>query len=233
MARRAGCLFLAGVGGRRPVSRRSLDSQMREISPAESMSADEFLSLARAPVQERARQIRTQKREGSRPRPSASLVDRSALLTPKLRARILDAVAALVDENLFGRSEMCIQFAGLLQHALVHLDLPARTVVGWAIYYSGGREISRWKHAWVRVGAEVIDGNVDCLFENPMVPQAVHIAPYWGPIAETPADRRLREDHGRKLPPDDDVSEVWWPELSASLDAISIEAVEQPLGADG
>ena len=197
------------------------------------MSADEFLSLAPAPVQERAQQIRAQKIDGARPRPSARLVDRSALLTPGRRAKILDAVAALVDENLFGRSEMCIQFAGLLQRALVHLDLPARAVVGWAIYYSGGREIFRWQHAWVRVGEEVIDGNVDSLFENPTVPQTVDVAPYWGPIAETPADRRLRADHGQELPSDNDVSEIWWPELRASLDAISIEGVEQPPGADG
>ena len=211
----------------------AFDPQMREISPAENMSADEFLSLAPPQVQERARQIRAQKRERSRPRPSTRLVDRSALLTPELRAKIVDAVAALVDENLFGRSEMCIQFAALLQRALAHLGLPARTVVGWAIYYSGGREIFRWEHAWVRVGTEVIDGNVDSLFENPMVLPAVDVAPYWGPILETPADRRLREDHGRELPPDNDVSDIWWPELHASLDAISTEGVEQPPGADG
>jgi len=197
------------------------------------MSVEEFLSLAPLPVQKRARQIRAQKRDGTRSRPSSRLVDRSALLTQELRATILDAVAALVDENLFGRSEMCIQFAGLLQRALVHLNLPARAVAGLATYYSGGHEIFRWQHAWVRVGKEVIDGNVDSLFENPMVPQAVHVAPYWGPILDTPNDRRLREDHGRELPPDNDVSEIWWPELRASLDAISIKGAEQPPGADG
>lgn len=205
------------------------DPQMREISPAENMSADEFLIFAPAPAQERARQIRVQKREGARPRPSARLVDRSVLLTLEFRAKILDAVAALVDENLFGRSEMCIQFAGLLQRALVHLDLPARTVVGWAIYYSDRREIFRWQHAWVRVDEEVIDGNVDSLFENPIIPQAVDVAPYWGPIAETPADRKLCEDHGRNLPPDNDVSEIWWPELRASLDTISIKGSNKHL----
>ncbi len=145
----------------------------------------------------------------------------------------MDAVAALVDENLFGRSEMCIQFAALLQRALAHLGLPARTVVGWAIYYSDGHEIFRWKHAWVRVGREVIDGNVDSLFENPTVPPAVNVAPYWGSISETPADRRLREDHGRALPADNDVSDIWWPELRASLDQMLREGVEQPPGADG
>ena len=206
---------------------------MREISPAENMSADDFLRLAPVQVQERALRIRAQKEDGARPRPSASLKDLSTLLTRELRARLLDAVATLVDENLFGRSEMCIQFADLLHRALVHLHLPARAVIGWAIYYSGGQEIFRWQHGWERVGGEVIDGNVDSLFENPMVPPTVSVAPYWGPITKTPADRRLREDHGRGLPPDRDVLEIWWPELLAWLDATLMEGVEQPPGADG
>ncbi|MFQ5925908.1 MAG: hypothetical protein ACE5MH_00545, partial [Terriglobia bacterium] len=140
------------------------------------------------------------------------------LLTRELRAKLLDAVAELVDENLFGRSEMCIQFADLLHRALRHLHLPARPVVGQAIYYSGGQEIFRWQHTWVRVGKEVIDGNVDSLFENPVVPAAVNVAPYWGPIEKIPRDRRIREEHGRELPPDKDVSTIWWPELRAWLD---------------
>jgi hypothetical protein len=203
-------------------------TRMREISPADNMSADEFLRLAPPEVQVCARDIRAEKGAGSRPRPSARLVDRSALLTAELRSRVVDAVAVLVDENLFGRSEMCLQFAALLQRALAHLGLSARGVVGNATYYSGGREIFRWEHAWVRVGAEVIDGNVDSLFENPMVPSAVDIAPYWGPISETPPDRRLREDHGRQLPADGDVSDIWWPELRAWLDKEFPKAAAQP-----
>ena len=215
-----------------PGGTNTVNPQMREISPTENMSANEFLSLGPPPVQERARQIRTQKSQGSRPRPSARLVDRSAILTSVLRTKILDAVAALVDENLFGRSEMCIQCAALLQRSLAHLGLPARAVVGTAIYYSGGREIFRWEHAWVRVGGEVIDGNVDSLLENPKVPPAVDVAPYWGPISGTPADRRLRVDRGRELPTDNDVSDIWWPELRASLDAICTERLEHPLQPD-
>jgi hypothetical protein len=47
------------------------------------------------------------------------------------------------------------------------------------IYYGAdGEEIFRWQHAWVRIGNEVIDGNVDCLAENPLVPKAVSVAPY-------------------------------------------------------
>jgi hypothetical protein len=70
----------------------------------------------------------------------------------------------------------------------------------------------------VRVGEEVIDGNVDSLIENPMVPKQVRILPYWGPITEVPKDRRLRENHGVALPPDVDVEGSWWPELKAWID---------------
>jgi hypothetical protein len=48
---------------------------------------------------------------------------------------LLDAIAALVDENLGGRSDMCQQFADLLNRALTHLNFPSRPVVGWAIYF--------------------------------------------------------------------------------------------------
>ncbi len=86
--------------------------------------------------------------------------------------------------------------------------------MGTAIYYDAkGHEIFRWKHAWVRIGEEVIDGNVDSLWENPLVPTQVRVLPYWGPLPEMPADRRLREEHGIRLPHDTDVDEIWWPDL--------------------
>lgn len=191
---------------------------MREISPAQNLSANEFMESCPW-LRKMVEEIRCQKKSNSRPLPSAMLVDRSELLTPKHRRILLDAVAAFVDENLTGRSDMCLQFADLLQRALLHLKFPARAAVGMAMYFSpAGEEIHRWHHAWVRVGKEVIDGNVDSLFENPLVPTAVKAAPYWGLITETPQDRRLREDHSMSLPPDDDVSKVWWPDLRKWLD---------------
>ena len=81
------------------------------------------------------------------------------------RMAVVDTVARLVDRNLSGRSDMCMQFADLLHRALRHLHLPARAVLGKCIYYLDSREIFRWDHAWVRVGYEVIDGNVDILSE--------------------------------------------------------------------
>ena len=179
---------------------------------------DEYLKLVPA-IKPLVAEIRRQKESGERLRPSASVIDRSRMLTGEARAKLLDKVAALVDENYAGRSEMCQQFADLLHRALTHLQFPARGVVGMAIYNDPkGKEIFRWEHAWVRVGEDVIDGNVDCLAENPMVPKAVRVSPYWGPISAVPFDRRLRENHGAKLPDDVDVDEVWWPELKAWIE---------------
>jgi hypothetical protein len=142
------------------------------------------------------------------------LIDNSAIMTKTSRSKLLDAVAAMVDENYVGRAEMCLQFAVLLHNALSHLKFPSRPILGWAIYYDPkGEEIFGWRHAWVRVGCEVIDGNVDCLVENPLVPKAVSIAPYWGLITKVPPDRHLREDRGAVMPADVDVDNTWWPEL--------------------
>jgi hypothetical protein len=191
---------------------------MREISPAINASADEFLETLPSHAKLLVTEIRRQKQAGERLRPSSTLLDRSTLLTKAQREKLLDKVAALVDENLAGRSEMCLQFADLLYRALLHLRFPARPALGWAIYFApDGQEIFRWQHAWVRIGNEIVDGNVDSLSENPMVPKTVKIAPYWGPIAEVPSDRRLRAEHGDSLPPDGDVSGIWWPELKSWL----------------
>jgi hypothetical protein len=192
---------------------------MREISPLSGISVDGYVKMLPAEARRIVEEIRRQKREGTRQRPSATLIDRSAVMTKPMRDKLLDAVAALVDENYVGRAEMCLQFAALLDRALSHLKFPSRPVIGTAIYYGAkGEEVWRWQHAWVRVGNEVIDGNVDCLVENPLVPKAVSVAPYWGPITEVPTDRRLREEHGSALRPDVDVDHIWWPELREWID---------------
>ena len=192
---------------------------MREISPAVNVSVDDYVEVLPPEAKRIVEEIRRQKREGVRQRPSVTLIDRSAILTKTIRDRLLDAVAALVDENYAGRSEMCLQFAALMHRALRHLSFPSRPAVGTAIYYGvKGEEIWRSQHAWVRIGDEVIDGNVDCLAENPLIPKTVSAAPYWGPITDVPPDRRLREEHGSVLEPDVDVDSIWWPELQQWLD---------------
>jgi hypothetical protein len=163
--------------------------------------------------------IRQEKADKVRAMPSSELIDQSQTLTSARRREILDKVASLVDENLCGRSEMCLQFADLLYRALLHLNIPARPAPGDAIYFdSSGRELFRWQHAWVRIGDEVVDGNVDSIVENPVVPAAVRVRPYWGAVRTIPSDRRLREQQGARLEPDDDVLNIWWPELRVWLD---------------
>jgi hypothetical protein len=76
---------------------------MREISPAQNLSAEEYLVHLPPPFRALVRDIRAQKESGQRPRSSTGLVDRSA---------------ALGDENLTGRADMCLQSSMLLQRAL-------------------------------------------------------------------------------------------------------------------
>ena len=168
---------------------------MREISPAPGISVDDYIARvvpnAHKPL---IAEVRRQKVAGLRRVPSATLIDKSTLLTMEARASVLDQVAKLVDENYVGRGEMCLQFADLLNRGLNKLGLPARAIVGKAIYYDPkGTEIFRWNHAWVRIGDEIVDGNVDSIPENPMVPKTVQVFPYWGPVRETPSDRKLQE----------------------------------------
>jgi hypothetical protein len=194
-------------------------SAFREISPAINASVAEYFSTLPPVFQDVVRRIRQEKVNGTRPTPSSSLIDASHLLSSQERRGLLDAVARLVDENLSGRSDMCQHFADLLSRALQHLRFPARLISGTAIYFdAGNQELFRWPHAWVRVGKEVIDGNVDSLFENPVMPNAVKVRPYWGPVSQIPADRRLRENHGATLQSEADVTNIWWPDLKQWLE---------------
>jgi hypothetical protein len=69
---------------------------------------------------------------------------------------------------------------------------------------------------------------VDILHENPSVPTGLIIPPYWGDIAGTPPDRKLREDRTKTYPPDDsDIPTTWWPELRDWLDVANIERNER------
>src|SRR6185312_17226029 len=178
---------------------------MREISPSSSHDCEEFLRLASPMATQIAQQIREQKRLGARPLPSAAFIDQSNILQAAQRAKLLDHVAVLVDENLFGRSEMCEQFAALLAKSLHLLGHPAQVASGECSYFRDGVVAFTWQHYWVRIGAEVIDANTDCLTENPAVPTGICPRPYWGPIRNTPQDRRLRGQVMSNMPYDADV----------------------------
>ena len=190
---------------------------MREISPSTSHSCEEFLRIAPPMAVPLVQQIREQKQKGTRPVPSTTVIDQSCLLQATQRAKLLDRVAMLVDENLFGRAEMCEQFATLLAKALQLVGLPAQVATGQCSYFCNSRVVFTWQHFWVRVGPEVIDANTDCLTENPVVPTGIVPRPYWGAIQNTPPDRRLRGQSLSNMPHDIDVETIWWPELKAWL----------------
>lgn len=191
---------------------------MREISPAENMSVEEYIQLLPNESLKIIEKIRQEKNSENRPVPSSNLIDKSKLLDPNIRCKLIDKVALLVDENLGGRSEMCIQFAILLNRALEYLNIPSKVRMGIAMYFNSGKEIFRWQHSWVRIEDEVVDCNIDILYENPMVPTSVNVKPYWGPIKLSPRDRRLREDRNIPIPEDTDVENIWWPELNEFID---------------
>ncbi|HEY9684079.1 MAG TPA: lasso peptide biosynthesis protein [Oculatellaceae cyanobacterium] len=186
---------------------------MRIVTDVVGLSFDEI--LPKLPPEKRAfvQLVLERRKTRTRPKPSKKLLDRSTLLSAQKRARLIDQVASLVDENMYGRSNLCFQFAELIQKALTHSGLPAKAVVGMARYLDRQETmLFEWKHAWVECGDEVIDGNVDILSENPFVPRTVSVRPYWGRLSELPKDRTL-EPLRLSLPYDNDVETKWWPDL--------------------
>jgi hypothetical protein len=193
-----------------------MQKKKREISPALNATVDEYVSMVPPLVQGIISRIRAEKESDSRSRPSTSLIDKSAMFTPRKRAALLDRVAELVDENVAGRSDMCLQYAKLLSLALNHLGFNSHAVTGAATYFNArGKRVFDWQHGWVRIGKEVIDGNTDSISENPLVPSRVSAPPYWGSIADAPA--RSYQQAGY-VEDDPDVLNVWWPELRDWLD---------------
>jgi hypothetical protein len=193
-----------------------MHQKKREISPALNMTVDEYVSVVPSPLKGIISRIRAEKESDSRSRPSTSLIDRSAMFTPGKRAALLDKVAEFVDENVAGRSDMCLQYAKLMSLALNHLGFNSHAVTGTATYFNAkGKSVFDWPHGWVRVGKEVIDGNTDSITENPCVPSRVSAPPYWGSIADAPARRYQQAGY---VEDDPDVLNVWWPELRDWLD---------------
>jgi len=158
------------------------------------------------------KKLRKQKRKGIRPKPSIRLIDESSILDEKFRKKLLNKVAELVDERLFGRNEMCKQFAVLMERSLNELGYNANAVIGTASYDNG----YEWEHSWVLVEGEIIDGNADSMQENPMVPKNMKPHSYWGPKERLPSDRSFKVTTEQNEP-DPDIEEYWWPELKAWL----------------
>ena len=148
------------------------------------MHVDDWFKRLPSEVRAVVEEIRRQKREGGRSRPSVTLMDRSALMTKPIRGQLLDAVACLVDENYAGRAEMCIQFAALLHRALSQLKFPSRPVVGIAIYYGararGSISMETCGYARCALAMRLLMAMSIRPPENPLVPKSVSVAAYSG-----------------------------------------------------
>lgn len=191
----------------------------REISPAENLSVKEYIKKMKGvdpSFSKVLKRIREEKHQGKRLMPSSSVIGECDVLTLDQRKHLLDKIASLVDENLFRRSEMCIQFASLLEKSLNKLGINAKSISGKAEYRYGNDNWFSWDHAWVTIDDSIIiDGNTDSMRENLMVPNEVSPFPYWGLIDNLPDDRRYFPSNST-IQPDSDV-EMWWQDLKAYI----------------
>lgn len=144
-------------------------------------------------IDEILKKITQEKGSGNRSKPSEKLVSGKSKLSDKLRRELLDIIAEIVDQNPFGRSDMCVYFAILLRDALIKWGLSAKAILGKATYFSSDQKFT-WDHGWVIFDNELIDGNVDSMIENPMIPDNIHPSNYWGLIDELPKDRKFDID---------------------------------------
>jgi len=149
--------------------------------------------------------INNQKSSGTRPHPSIRVISMGEVPSEKIRKTLLDICAQLVDENWAGRSEMCIYFAVLMRNALSKIGIDASVHIGEAKYISSDKSFT-WDHAWVTYDDYIIDGNVDSMIENPMIPIGIDPDPYWGPINILPKDRNFKSN--RILLPKNDTTEL-------------------------
>jgi len=152
--------------------------------------------------------------------PSQSLNEGpSGNFSVEFRRALADKVAALVDENITGRSDMCMQYAALMALALEHLDVKATAMVGQATYMGAKR--FTWDHSWVETeNGDIIDCNVDSVVENPAILNAWSVPAWWGAASSLPSDRKLQSRGSltaQKLR-DPDVEAVWWPDLRTWID---------------
>lgn len=180
--------------------------------------------LSEKDLQDVLARIRAEKEAGSRSLPSKSLVSIGETPPDGVRKFLVDECARLVDQNWCGRSEMCVYFAVLLRHGLRLFGCAADVEVGKG-QYLGAAQPFIWDHAWVRTSTgDLIDGNVDSLIENPVVPEGVNPVPYWGPAESLPQDRKLLPDHVLQPERDDiELDEHEITEWKAALDESVLE----------
>lgn len=100
------------------------------------------------------------------------------------------------------------------------MGIKAEVYIGEGTYT--GKNISySWEHSWVVHNEYIIDGNVDSMIENPVVPVGIDPKPYWGKISEMPLDRSLTSDRllgvSDELDELDDIYIEWKRELKRFL----------------
>ncbi len=140
--------------------------------------------------------IMTEKQNNKRIKPSSKTILGESKIADDLRKKLIDIVGEIVDQNWCGRSEMCVLAAILFGDALKKLGKNPKVIIGKGIYYEKGNPSNKfeWDHAWVELEGEIIDGNVDSMVENPVVPQGIEPQNYWGLKENLPNDRKLVSD---------------------------------------
>ncbi|MBB6096760.1 hypothetical protein HNR42_000172 [Deinobacterium chartae] len=161
---------------------------LRTLSPSE---LDTFITRARSSAQ----RIAAQRQAGNRPEPSHTLVSFGRLPDLGVRRTIVDFAALFTDrDSPFGRGAESVLFAAYLRAILEMGGVDCTLAVGRARFtYAGGQTYER-DHAWIELGEDVIDANVDTLTELADVPETLQVAPYWGPRDRLPGRtlQRLR-----------------------------------------
>ena len=193
---------------------------VREICPAENLTVKEFINITKKSdpsITKIVKRIRLEKSKNTRKMPSKSLIGNYDKLPIDKQKLLLDKIASLVDENLFGRQEMCSQFALLVEKALNKLDINAKSIYGKAKYKQNNGEWFSWNHSWVIIDNEyIVDANTDSMEENVFVPDGLIPSPYWGTIENLPVNRNYKPST-EPVPTDSDV-ETWWIDLENFID---------------
>ncbi|WP_345462190.1 lasso peptide biosynthesis protein [Deinococcus carri] len=155
--------------------------------------------------QELKDRIAAQRVSNTRPKPSdvlTSIGDQPPLPVRKL---ILDLAAEAADQHCeLSRNDQCVTFAVYARAMLAELGITARVVIGEATYKMHGTK-HVMLHAWVEVGEDLVDGNVDSFEENVSIPNEIRPQPYWGPKRRAP-NRTFKET--RELTADREVAEI-------------------------
>ena len=202
--------------------------------PSRKLSYDQFMkfmnvqqSAVTKDIQNsRLQKVLADKKNGVEHKPSLLLIDKSHLLTSDKRKTIIDIAAKYVNQNIYGRNEMCLQFAILVKFLLKEEGISSKIIEGKA-KYSNGNLKHEWNHFWlVTENNDLIDGNIDSLPDNPNPPEGLRPLNYWGALSEIPNDRLLlpnkefSEQDEATLEIQDDETIIW--KLNSKIDYKSI-----------